>query len=139
MGTNWMIFAALFGSSVFYVQAFRILRTQNVAGLSEIAYSISFVSALAWLSYAFMTNNPVIKVSGTANLIGASLVLFLIFRYRAMQTLPTVRREDIKTEEQYLKWFKETNNHFHFIGLSKHFIPEICSGDKEPEEIQEIA
>ena len=79
---QYMIFAALFGSLYLYIQAFKIFNTKETAGVSELAYVITLISATAWLTYSFMANDIVIRVSAISGIIGSILVLYAILKYR---------------------------------------------------------
>jgi len=90
---DWMLFFALFGSLFLYVQAFKIFRTKEVAGLSELAFIITLISAIAWGVYGFLTKDNVIILSSVANAIGSILILTLIFAYRDNEPEPKVEFE----------------------------------------------
>lgn len=79
---KYMVFLAIFGSVYLYIQAYKIYRTKETAGVSELAYIFILISSIVWLIYGMVVNDKVIKASAISAIIGSLLVLFLILKYR---------------------------------------------------------
>lgn len=66
----------------YFPQALRIWRDKSAADISILTYAIFSVGTAIWLTYGFVTGDPVIIASFAVGVIGSWLVLGLTLYFR---------------------------------------------------------
>lgn len=108
---DYMIIAALFGSLYLYVQAFKIYKTKETAGVSKLAFVFTLISSIAWLIYGKMINDKVIIVSAVAGIIGSILILILILRYQGTEPKPHIKfKKNTRSPDDIIEAYNDHHN-----------------------------
>lgn len=72
---KYMLFVAVFGNGIFYIQAARIFANQSANDVSAMAFSVSFWAVSSWFLYGLILRDRVIIIANIIAMIGAALVL----------------------------------------------------------------
>ena len=91
---NYVAVIAVLGSLYLYIQAFKIFKTGETAGVSELAFVLTLISSILWLIYGIIVKDKVIYISAISGIIGSLLVLFLLVKYRDTEPKPRIEFQE---------------------------------------------
>lgn len=72
---KYMSFMGPIGNLMFFIQAYKIFRTQSAVSISILAFSLSGISLSSWLIYGFLMRNRPLILANIVGVVGALLVL----------------------------------------------------------------
>jgi MtN3 and saliva related transmembrane protein len=72
---KYMLFVAVFGNGIFYIQAGRIFANGSANDVSAAAFGVSFWAVSSWFLYGLILRDRVIIIANIIAMIGAALVL----------------------------------------------------------------
>jgi len=76
-----MLFVAVAGNGIFYIQGWKIFANESAKDVSATAFSFSFWAVSSWFVYGIVTKDKVIILANIIAMIGAALVLFGCWYY----------------------------------------------------------
>ena len=71
-----------FGNVFLYIQLAEIIQKKDSSSMSMIAFIILLITGISWFIYGFLIKDPAILVSGVVRLIGVTLLLIFIPKYK---------------------------------------------------------
>lgn len=78
----YMSLIALIGSSVYYIQSYKVFKRKSAADLSALGYGLSFFTSINWLVYGMINSDAPLIFSGVISSLGAGLILIGISKYK---------------------------------------------------------
>lgn len=72
---KYMVFVAVFGNGIFYIQAGQIFASQSAKDVSAMAFAVSFWAVSSWFVYGLLRGDRIIIAANIIAMIGAGLVL----------------------------------------------------------------
>lgn len=79
---KYMFFMAFFGNLSSYAQAYELVTSRSVKGVSIPAFVLACFSSLSWMVYGFLKKDYPIIIGNLIGAIGALLVIDLILLYK---------------------------------------------------------
>lgn len=78
---KYMLFVAVAGNGIFYVQAYKIFSSESAKDVSPLAFGLSFWAVSSWFLYGLVMRDRVIILANIIAMIGAALVLVGCYLY----------------------------------------------------------
>jgi len=76
------LLAGILTSSSFFPQAYKIIKTRNVNGISVVMYSLFTTGIFLWIIFGFLLNNLAIILTNIVTFIPALIILYMTIKYQ---------------------------------------------------------
>jgi MtN3 and saliva related transmembrane protein len=78
---KYMLFVAVAGNAIFYIQGIKIILNESAKDVSPWAFGASFWAVSSWFVYGLFMRDKIIVLANIIAMIGAAFVLWGCWRY----------------------------------------------------------